>query len=148
MWIAAFLCFVMRPAHGLAVDGDHAFRHIAERCDPGGEAPLELLGVEHGHDISKMTVCRRAILEGTETARKVALLLTEQRDIDEGLGTGQYGEQAKQQSLLQQINDLAALTRIGKVVGIARKTTVSSRPVQLSAVLSIVVLPTANRGDA
>jgi hypothetical protein len=104
---------VVRPAHGLAVDGDHALRRAGQRRDPGDETALELFGVEHGEDVAQVVVRGRAVLERAEAAQEFELLLAEQRDIDEGLGPRQHGEKAQEQYFVEWVSHLAALSRIG-----------------------------------
>jgi hypothetical protein len=50
------------PFCGLT-NGDHPSRHTAHRGDPGDEAALELLGIENGQDIAKMTMVWCAIFK-------------------------------------------------------------------------------------
>ena len=97
------------PPRGLAIDGDAPLRHAGLRGDPGNEAALELLGVEHREDVAEMVVCRRATLERTEAPQKLELLSAEQGDIGDRLGTGQHGEQTRRQDLVQRVGHLALL---------------------------------------
>ncbi len=68
-----------------------------------------------------MVVRRRAILERTEAAQKLALLAAEQGDVDHGLGPGQHGKQAQEQDLVERIAHLALLARIFQILEIAQK---------------------------
>ena len=85
------------------------------RGDPGGEATLELLGVERGQDVTQVVVRRRAVLERTEAAQQRELLGPEQRDLGEALCTGQHRKQTQQQDLIERIGNLALLARVLQV---------------------------------
>jgi hypothetical protein len=81
---------VSGPAHRLAINGDYPSRHTAHRGDPGDEAALELLGVENGQDIAKVTMVWCAIFKWAETAQKAEFLDAEEGDLGEALGAGQH----------------------------------------------------------
>jgi hypothetical protein len=53
-----------------------------------------LFGVERRQNVAEMVVRRRAVPERAETPQKLAFLAAEQGNIDEGLSSGQHGEQA------------------------------------------------------
>jgi hypothetical protein len=106
------------PPQGLAVDGKHPLRRSGQCRDPGDEASLELLGVEHRQDVAEMVVRWCAVLERTEATQKLAFLAAEQGDIDKCLGPGQHGEQAEQQDLVERVGHLALLARVLQVLEI------------------------------
>src|SRR3954449_11523184 len=88
---------------------------------PGDEASLELLGVEHCQDVAEMIVCWRAVLEWTEAAQKLALLATEQGDVDKGFRPGEHREQTEKEDLVERVGYLALLARVLQVFEIAQK---------------------------
>src|SRR6202011_2268963 len=89
--------------------------------DPGGEAALELLGIERGQDVTQVVVRRRAVLERTEAAQQRELLGPEQRDLGEALCTRQHRKQTQQQDLIERIGNLALLARVLEVFEIPQK---------------------------
>ena len=101
--------------------GDDPFWGSGQRGDPGDEAALELLVVEHGEDIAKMVVRRRAIGEGAETAQQVQLLAAEQGDVGDGLRAGQDGDQAQEQDLFQRVVHLPLLAGILQIIEMTQK---------------------------
>src|SRR5208337_249481 len=109
------------PAHGLAIDGDHPGRNAGQRGDPGDEATLELVGVQHRQNIAQVTVVRCAIFERAEAAEKRKFLDAEQGDLGESLGTGQYGEQAQEPYLIERIRNLPLLARVMEVLEMTQK---------------------------
>src|SRR4051794_34488776 len=68
-----------------------------------------------------MIVCWRAVLEGTEAAQKLALLATEQGDVDKGFRPGEHREQTEKEDLVERVGYLALLARILQVFEIAQK---------------------------
>ena len=54
--MAALPPFFGRIGAGLAIDGDDPGRNPGQRCDPGDEAALELLGIQRGEDIAQVIV--------------------------------------------------------------------------------------------
>jgi hypothetical protein len=115
------LALATAPARGLAVDGDHAFRQASAGRNPGGEAPLELLGVKRGEDVAEVIVARRAIGEWPQPPQQPDLLLAEQGDLGDMLRPGQCGHQAQQQDLFERIGDFALLTRVRQVLEVRQK---------------------------
>src|SRR5882757_3710374 len=117
------LAFVFEtgPARRLAVDRDDAFRYCGDRRDPGGEAALELSGVQHGQDIAEMIVGRRAVTERTEAAQQVQLLHAKDGYLGDGLRPGRYREQAKKKDLLKRITHLALLPGVVEIFEIVQK---------------------------
>ena len=65
--------------------------------------------VQHGEDIAKMVVRRRAVGEAAEAAQKVQLLAAEQGDVGDGLRAGQDGDEAEEQDLFQRVVHLSPL---------------------------------------
>src|SRR4051794_20258478 len=110
-----------RPPRGLAINGNHPVRRSGQCSDPGDKASLELLGVEHCQDVAEMIVCWRAVLEGTEAAQKLALLATEQGDVDKGFRPGEHREQTEKEDLVERVGYLALLARVLQVFEIAQK---------------------------
>jgi len=92
MWIGLSLPLLAGPPGGLAIDGDDPLGGSGQCGYPGDEAALELLVVQHGEDVAKMVVRRRAVGEGTEAAQQAQLLAAEQGDVGDGLRTGQDGD--------------------------------------------------------
>jgi hypothetical protein len=88
---------------------------------PGGEAALELLGVENGQDIAEVTVVRRAILERTKAAKKLAFRDAEKRDLGKALGAGQHREQAQEQDFIERVGDFTLLAGILEVFEMTQK---------------------------
>ena len=109
------------PAHRLAVEGDHAGRNAGQRDDPGDEATLDLVGVQHRQDVAQVTVVRRAILERTEAAKKRQLFNPEQGDLGESFGTGKHAEQAQEQDLIERVGHLALLARVVQIFEMTQK---------------------------
>src|SRR3954469_20554426 len=68
-----------------------------------------------------MIVCWRAVLEGTEAAQKLALLATEQGDVDKGFRPGEHREQTEKEDLVERVGYLALLARVLQVFEIAQK---------------------------
>src|SRR3954464_4228110 len=68
-----------------------------------------------------MIVCWRAGLERTEAAQKLALLSTEQGDVDKGFRPGEHREQTEKKDLVERVGYLALLARILQVFEIAQK---------------------------
>src|SRR5208282_6514209 len=85
------------------------------------EAALELLMVQHGEDIAKMVVRRRAVGEAAEAAQKVQLLTAEQGDVGDGLRAGQDGDQAEEQDLFQRVVHLPPLAGILQILEMTQK---------------------------
>src|SRR3954466_6219423 len=110
-----------RPPRGLAITGNHPVRRSGQCSDPGDKASLELLGVEHCQDVAEMIVCWRAVLEWTEAAQKLALLATEQGDVDKGFRPGEHREQTEKEDLVERVGYLALLARVLQVFEIAQK---------------------------
>src|ERR1700684_2384373 len=107
--------------HGLATDRYHARRHASHRGNPGHEAALELFGIENGQDIAQVIMGRRAVLERAEAAEKLKFLDAEESDLGKALGSGQHGEQAQEQDLIERVGHLAWLARILESIEIAQK---------------------------
>ena len=74
-----------------------------------------------GEDVAEMIVRRRAIRERPEAAQQVELLAAEQGDIGDGFGTGQHGEQAEEQDLVQRVGHLPLLARVLQILEITQK---------------------------
>src|SRR4051812_19383195 len=110
-----------RPPRGLAINGNHPVRRSGQCSDPGDKASLELLGLEHCQDVAEMIVCWRAVLEWTEAAQKLALLATEQGDVDKGFRPGEHREQTEKEDLADRVGYLALLARALQVFEIAQK---------------------------
>jgi hypothetical protein len=108
--LAALL--LIRPARGLAVDGDHAGRHPGDCGDPGDEAVLELLGIEGGKDVAEVIMRWCPITIGPKPAKKIELLVAEASDVNEGLRPSQHRQQTQQQHLVERIDDRSALARV------------------------------------
>ena len=104
------------PPGGLAIDGDDPLGSSGQRGYPGDEAALELLVVQHGEDIAKMVVRRRAVGEAAEAAQKVQLLAAEQGDVGDGLRAGQDGDEAEEQDLFQRVVHLPPLAGIFQII--------------------------------
>lgn len=120
----AALGAVVSASGGLAINGDD-FRTVgfarggAQGLDPTEEALLEQLRVEGVHDIAQGVVAGQAVLIGQEATQERQGLLAPQADRHEVVGAGQRGAQHEQQDLGQQVEHLAALTRVpqgGKVI--------------------------------
>ncbi len=109
------------PPGGLALDGDDPLGGSGQCGYPGDEAALELLGVQHGEDIAKMVVRRRAVGEGAEAAQKVQLLAAEQCDAGDGLRAGQDGDQAEEKDLFQRVVHLPLLAGILQIIEMTQK---------------------------
>ena len=88
--------------------------------------------VQHGEDIAKMVVRRRAIGEGTEAAQQVQLLAAEQGDVGDGLRAGKDGDQAEEQDLRQWVVHLALLAGIFQIIEMSQEDDdfVEPRPVR------------------
>jgi len=74
---------------GLAVNGDHVFGQPRKRHYPGGKATLETLRIQRSKQIAQMVVRGCAFGKGQKTAQQFALFYPEQRNVYEGLGSGQ-----------------------------------------------------------
>ena len=88
---------------------------------PGDETPAEGLRVERGEDVAEMIMRRRPACERPKAAQESELLLAKTRDVGEGLGPCQYGQQAQEQDLVERINDLARLPMVRHVFEISKK---------------------------
>ena len=108
-------------ARGLAVDGDDFGARLDECRNPGDETPAEGLRVERGEDVAEMIMRRRPACERPKAAQESELLLAKTRDVGEGLGPCQYGQQAQEQDLVERINDLARLPMVRHVFEISKK---------------------------
>src|SRR4249920_3223522 len=82
---------------------------------------LELDGVEGGKNVAQLIVRGGAVAERPKPAQKVKLLLAKQRNIDEGLGSGQHREQTQQQHLGERIDHLAGLARVRQILEVTQK---------------------------
>ena len=70
MWIAGLpSCFRPDRREVLPSMAITPSRRSGQCSDPGDEATLELLGIEHCQNVAEMVVRRRAILERTEAAQ-------------------------------------------------------------------------------
>lgn len=110
-----------RPSQGQAIDGNHPLRRSGQCSDPGDDAALESLGVEHRQSVAGMVVRRRAVFEQAETAQKLAFLAAEQGDIGNSLGTGQRCARSQEQDLVERVSHLALLARVLQICEIAQK---------------------------
>jgi hypothetical protein len=110
-----------RAAQRLAIDRDDVGRGAGLRRDPGGKAALELLGIEAGQDVAQMIVRGRAVRKGPEPPQQFELPLAEPGNVGDRLGTGQHGEQAQQQHLVERVDHLAALARVRQTLEIAQE---------------------------
>src|ERR1700728_1703896 len=102
-----------------------------QRGDPGDEAALELLRVQDSQDVTEVVVRRRALRERPEATQQVQLLAAEQRDIGDGVGTRQHGEQTEDQDLLQRVVHLPLLARILQIFEMTQE---NDRLVECSAI--------------
>jgi len=109
------------PSQGQAVDGDHALRYSGDRRHPGGEAALELFGIQRGQDIAEVIVRGRAVAERAEAAEQIPLFHPEDGNIGDGLGARQHGEQAEEKDLLKRVTHFASLPGVVEVLEIAQK---------------------------
>jgi hypothetical protein len=124
------------PAHGLAIDGNHAGWNAGQRGNPCDKAPLKLIGVQHRQDVAEVAVVRRTILERTEAAKKCQLLDPEQGDLGESFAPGKHAEQAQQQDLIERVGHLPLLARVVEVFEMTQK---DDRFVECTAVRCCVV---------
>ena len=106
------------PPGGLAIDGDDPLGGSGQGGYPGDEAALELLVVQHGEDIAKMVVRRRAVGEAAEAAQKVQRLAAEQGDVGGGLRAGQDADQTEEQDLFQRVVHLPRLAGILQIISL------------------------------
>ena len=86
-----------------------------ERGHPGYKTALELFGIECSQDVAEVIMSRRAVREGAEAAQESELLLTKPGHVGDRLGTGQHGEQAQQQDLIEGVEHLGLLARVRQV---------------------------------
>src|SRR5208282_3369056 len=59
--------------------------------------------------------------ERAEAAKKLKFLAAEEGDLGETLGSGQHGEQAQEQDLIERVGHLAWLARVLEVIEITQK---------------------------
>ena len=140
--LAALL--VVRAAHGFAIDGDHALGKAGSRRDPGDKAALEGLAVQRGEDIAATIMGWRAIAIGEETPQECELFDPKEGNLGYCVGSRQHRDKAQKQDFLETVLDLPTLARIGKILEIPQKTTVSSKAVHAGAALPIANIPQEN----
>lgn len=63
------LAFVAGAPSRLAIDGDDTLRAASQSCDPGDEAALELLVIQHGEDVTEVIVRWRSVGERAKAAQ-------------------------------------------------------------------------------
>ena len=100
--------------HSDHVLGHDLGRGSGERGGSGYKATLERRSIERGQDTAEMIVGRGAVRERSETAQKGELLFAEAGHVGDRLGPGQHGEKVQQQDLVEPVDDLAALARVGQ----------------------------------
>ena len=98
--------FVVRSAHGLAIDGDKALGPSGSCRDPGDKAALERHGVQCGENVAEMVLGWLAITVRAETPL----------DPGEAIRARQYREGAQKQDLIERMGHLGGLARIGTVL--------------------------------
>ena len=81
------LSFRGHASHGLAIDRDHSRENSRDRCHPGDEAALNLIGIQSGEDVAKVIMGWPAILERAEPGEQSQLLGVEEGDLGEALRT-------------------------------------------------------------
>src|SRR6516164_699409 len=110
MWIGS-LAFFLEPERRevLPSMAMTSARVLMSAETPGDETPAEGLRVERGEDVAEMIMRRRPACERPKAAQESELLLAKTRDVGEGLGPCQYGQQAQEQDLVERINDLPRL---------------------------------------
>jgi hypothetical protein len=82
---------------------------------------LELDGIEGGKNIAQLIMRGRPITKWPKPAQQVELLFAKQRNIDEGLGSGQHCKQTHQQHLVERIDHLAGLPRVRQILEVTQK---------------------------
>jgi len=105
----------------LAIDGDHISDRPGQGRDPSDEAALEFLGVKRREDVAEVIMRGSAVAKRSEPTQKIELLLPEPGDVRERLGSRQHRKQAQQQNLLERIQHLAGLARVGQIPEMIQK---------------------------
>jgi len=108
-------------AQGLAVDGDDVSGKSAQRRNPVDETALESLGVEHGKDVAKLIMGRRAVLERREAAQEIPPLFTEFGNLHPAVRTAKDCDQRQKQHFGKRIENLYNLSRIRQILEMGKK---------------------------
>lgn len=80
-----------------------------------------MLRIEAGEDVAQMVMGWRAVAKGPKPPQHGQLPVAEAGDVGDRCRTGQHGEQAKQQHLLERIHHLRARPMVRQFFEIAKK---------------------------
>ena len=73
------------------------------------------LAASRGQKYPQLIVPGRAVAERSKPPQKIELPLAKQRNIDDGLDSGQHRKQTQQQHLIKRIDYLAGLPRVRQI---------------------------------
>src|SRR5215472_8332850 len=113
------LALVVGASGGLAVDGDDVVPLWPHGGDEGLEAAREQRRIDPVHQIAQPAGARHAVMEVTEAAQEIEVVLAPKDDLVEVVAGGDRGAGHQEQNLLERVGDapaLALVVQLGKVL--------------------------------